>query len=178
MTAAGPASREGVLRRQSLLLSGAALVAGVLCMLMWVSTRATAGDLANRTRRAGALAQDARTIASLRARPLQATEVGLQLSDLLDRVGQAMRTAGIPADALISTLPQPPRRMSGSDHAEVVHRLVFKGVTMEGLVRFGYALKADNPQLSVTGVQLRPGAGPQGWQAEAEISYLILDRSK
>ncbi len=175
MTAAGPASREGVLRRQSLLLSGAALVGGVLCMLVWTSTRATAGDLANRTRRAGALAQDARTIASLRTRPLQATEVGLQLSDLLERVGQAMRTAGISADALISTLPQPPRRLPGSEHAEVAHRLVFRGVTMEGVVRFGYALTAANPQLSVTGIQLRPEAGTRGWQAEVSIAYLVME---
>jgi hypothetical protein len=127
-----------------------------------------------RVQRAATLAEDAQVIRQLRGRPHQATEVGLPSSDLLERVARAMQAAGLDARALVSTLPQPPRRLPNSEHAEVVHRLVFEAVPLEGLVRFGEALTRQNPELRLSGFQLRAGQPPTTWNADVSVSYWVL----
>ena len=92
---------------------------------------------------------------------------------ILERVTRAMQKAGLNTDTLISTLPQPPRRPPGSDHAEVVNRLVFEQVTLEALTRFCHALVARNTELTVSGLHLRAGPQPSLWNADVSVSYWL-----
>ncbi|MEW6249213.1 MAG: hypothetical protein AB1716_01075, partial [Planctomycetota bacterium] len=127
-----------------------------------------------RRARAGNLAADAAAILRCRSLPQQASEIGLPQADVLQRVAAAMRAAGLSAQSLVSTLPQPVRKLPGSGHAEVVNRLVFENVALEPLVRFGHALTTSSPELRVAGLQLRAGGQRQVWNAEVSVAYLVL----
>ncbi len=161
------------IKRQALLLSVAACAAGVLCLLLGRAALAQHVAVQARETRAAQVAADARAIAALRVKPQQATETGLQLSDILERVTRAMQKANLKADTLISTLAQPPRRPPGSDHAEVVHRLIFERVTLEALTRFCHTLVAHNAELTVSGLHLRAGPKPSLWNADVSVSYWL-----
>ncbi len=160
-------------KRQALLLSLAACAAGALCLLLGRAALSHSVAVQARETRAAQVAADARAIAALRVKPQQATETGLQLSDILERVTRAMQRAGLRADTLISTLAQPPRRAPGSEQAEVVHRLVFEQVTLEALTRFCHALLAHNAELTVSGLHLRAGPQPSLWNADVSVSYWL-----
>ncbi len=163
-----------LLRRQTLLLSVASVVAAFLCLLLWHSTSALAGELDTREARAGQLAADAQAIAAQRQRPQEVSETGLLRSDLLDRVNRAMQTAGLSPETLISTLPQPPRSHPGSDQAEVVNRLLFENVPLDRLVRFCHALTIENAELHIAAIQLRAGKDRHTWSADVSVSYWVV----
>lgn len=162
-----------LLRRQAWLATAACGAAAVLVVEFWRADRATVAAGQQRAARAAAVAADAQAIARLQRLPVQATETGLPSSDLLQRVAQAMQAAGLPADALVSTLPQPPRRLPNSDHAEVVHRLLFEGVSMESLARFGHALTYQSA-LRLSALQLGAGRERERWDADVSVSYWVL----
>jgi hypothetical protein len=160
--------------RQALLLTAGVVLAAALCLVLWHSNRSATGTLKMRESRAAHLAADACAIAGLRNRPREATEVGLRRSDLLARVDRAMRTAQLSSDSLVSTLPQPPRRRPGSDHAEVAHRLVFENVDLEPLVCFCHALTTQNRELRVCAIHLRPATDKPLWSTDVSVSYWVL----
>lgn len=169
-----PARRQTAVARQTLLLALGCIMAGALCLLQYKQGRANAGELALRQTRAARLAADARAIAQLRDRPRQAAETGLQQADLLARVAVAMKSAGLPPSSLISTLPQPARRIPNSDHAELTHRLILENVPLEALVRFGHGLTAASAELRVSGVHLRAGTARTEWNADVSVAYWVL----
>ncbi len=164
----------GVLRRQILLLSIASVVAAFMCLLLWHSTSTLADDLDRRQAHAGQLAADVQAVAALRQRPQEVSETGLLRSDLLDRVNRAMQAARLGPETLVSTLPQPARGRPGSDQAEVVNRLLFENLSLEGLVRFCHTLTNNNPEFHVTAIQLRAGKNRQNWNADISVAYWIL----
>lgn len=85
-----------------------------------------------------------------------------------------MQVGGLEPASLASTLPQAPRKLPGSDHAEVVERLVFEDVRLEPLTRFCHALTASNSALHVLAIQLRAGRDRETWNADVSVSYWIL----
>ncbi len=173
-SARNTASPRGVVRRQLVLLGTACGAALVLCLLLSASDRAAHGALAMHSVRAEKLAADARAIVRLRALPRQAVETGWRQGDLLERVMAAMQAAGLRAEALISTLPQPPRKLPGTEQMEVVHRLVFEEIGLAPLLTGCRQLVVDNPGLRVSGLQLRAGRERQTWNAEVSLSYRVL----
>lgn len=162
------------IRQQAILLTVGCATAALLCLVLWGATRSVAASLEQRQARAVTLAADARAIVKLRRLPEQAAEVGLPQSDLLERVSQAMQKGGLKPESLASTLPQAPRKLPGSDHAEVVERLVFEDVRLEPLTRFCHALTASNPALRISAVQLRAGRDRETWNADVSVSHWIL----
>jgi hypothetical protein len=166
--------RPAAPHRRALLTLAVCAAALTLAITLWIATRAQAAELALRQSRAVQVAADAGAIAQLRGRPRQATEVGLKREDLLERVNRATQAAGLPPEKLISTDPQPARRVPGSDHAEVTCRLVFEGVALEHLVHFCYALTSANPELRVAAIQLRSGQDSSRWNADVSLAYWIL----
>jgi hypothetical protein len=166
-------SAQAIRRRTRFLMAGC-FAAGSLCLLLWNANRSIAAESATRASRGRSIAADLRTIARLRERPQQAAESGLPRSDLLARVSRAMRSAQLDAAMLASTLPQPPRRVPGSDHAEIAHRLMFENVELRPLVRFCHALTTQNPQLRVAALQLQAGSDPTTWNADVSVSYWLL----
>lgn len=172
---AEPAPHEATtIRRQAWLLTFGCVATALLCVVLARADRRQAAELVARQGRAAELAADAEAIASLRHVPQQAGEVGLPPGDLLASVAQAMTEAGLPAERLISTLPQPPRRLPHSPHAEVVHRLVFEQVSLEPLVRFCHALTSRNLALRVGGFQFRAGRERTLWNVDVSVSYWVL----
>jgi hypothetical protein len=172
----GDVSRQSgrSVRRQTLLLATACATLGSLCLVLWNSTRALAGELETRQMRAQELMADVRAVTTLRRHPQQASETELLRSDLLERVSQAMKHAQLSAETLVSTLPQPPRTRPGSEHAEVVNRLMFENVSLEQLVRFCHELTSANSELHVAAVQLCAGNDRNSWNADVSVSYWIL----
>ena len=167
-------AQPALVKRQALLLTAGCLAAACLSGVLWNSTRAHSLTLDLRRARAATLAADAQAVSRLRQRPRQATETGLRRSDLLARVSRAMQAAGLDPASLASTLPQPPRRVPGSAHAEVLHRLMLEAIELEALVRFCHALAQDNPELRVAALQLRAGNEPTLWNADVSVSYWVL----
>jgi hypothetical protein len=162
------------LQRQAVLLSIGCVSALVLLVVLAKLDRSTTGEWQARVARASSLAADAQAIAGLRDLPQQATEVGLPRADLLERVTHAMQVVQLPAEALVSTLPQPPRQQAGSAHAEMSYRLVFENVALEPLVRFCHTLTAELPALRTAGIQLRAGRDRQTWSADVTVAYWVL----
>jgi hypothetical protein len=162
------------LKRQAVLASAGCLAALGLCATLRASNGAAAVELRERRTRAAKLAADAASIAQLRGRPQQATETGLQSADLLDRVASAMRAAHLVPQTLVSTMPQPPRRLPNSPHAEIVHRLMFETIPLEGLSRFCHALMQAAPELQVTGLYLRPANAGGNWNVDVSLAYWII----
>lgn len=160
-------------RRQALLATVGCVATALLVLGLGRADRSAVSALQQRQARAAAVAADAEAIARLQRLPTQAAETGLPSSDLLQCVSQAMQTAGLPADALVSTLPQPPRRLPNSDHAEIVHRLLFEGVSLECLTRFGFALTHESA-LHLSALQLRAGRERESWDADVSVSYWVL----
>lgn len=162
------------IKRQAGLLSSAALAGAILCGVLWFASRRSAGELSRRMARSDVIALDAQTIASARTKPRQAAETTLTKADLLERVSQAMRAAKIDPKMLVSTLPQPPRRLLGSQLAEVASRLVFEGISLRQLVDFGLALRSADEQLRLAGLRLRAAADKNTWHVDATVSYLLV----
>ena len=162
------------LRRQAILLTTGCAAAAMLSGLLWFSTASKAAALETRETRAVQVATDAHAIVTLRDRPQQATEMSLRQSELLERVARAMSTAGVDANALVSTLPQPPRRVRGGGHAQVANRLVFEHVKLEALIRFCHALVTANGELRVSGLHLHAGQERDTWNADVTVAYWIL----
>jgi hypothetical protein len=167
-------SADDRVRRQAFLLTAACVAAALLCLASWSSTNSVAAALAVRRVRATQFAADAEAIATLLALPQQATEAGLPQADLLDQVTQAMQAANFAADRLVSTLPEAPRKLPGSLHAEVGHRLVFENVKLEPLVRFCHTLISRNPSFRITALHLRAGQDPQTWNADVNVAQWVL----
>jgi hypothetical protein len=162
------------LRRQVVVLGVACVGAGLANLLVMRAERAAESTLAARRARAGDLVTDARAVLSARGLPQRAAEEDLPQADLLQQVGAAMQAAGLPADSLVSTLPEPPRQLPGATHAEIVHRLMFENVRLESLVRFCRDLLGQNEALHIAGLHLRAGADRQTWSADVSVSYWTI----
>lgn len=161
-------------QRHLRLLVAACGAAVFLCVLLAVRLDRTTADLRRRTERAAGLAADATAIRQLRDMPRQASEAGLPQDDVLSQVAAAMKAAQIDPTQLVATQPQPPRKVLGTQQAEVTHRLTFENVRLEPLIRFGYELTSRNPALRVTAMQLRAGAEKSTWGADISVGYLVL----
>lgn len=166
-------SPDRPLRRQAFGLSLAAGLLALLCGWRALAASSLEAELRSRSSRAAALANDAAAIAKLREQPRLAAESGLPVADLLDKVGRALKSAGIEPASLVSTMPQPARRTQGARHLEVASRLIFEKIRLESLVRFCVALTSDSPQLHVTGIQLHSAAEAASWNAELTVSYYV-----
>ena len=164
-------------QRQARMLTIACLAAAVVCALLWGSMRSRSAALHLQQGRAAELAADAGAIARLRQRPQQATETGLPPSELLGQVSAAMQAADLDPASLLSTLPQPPRQLPGSQHAELTHRLTFTNITLPALVRFCHTLTTDNPQLSVSTLQLR-ATDQIHWSSDICVSYWTIQPAR
>jgi len=163
------------LRRQLMLLGLGCGVALVVCLVLGSANRRLTAELVERRDRAQQLAADARAIVALRQRPQEVSEAGLPDADLLERVNHAMQTAQLEPEALVSTLPQPPRTRPGAAQAEVVNRLLFENVRLEPLLRFAHELVTANAELRVSAVQFRAGRDEQRWNADVSVTYWVLD---
>lgn len=161
-------------RRQVLLLTAVCAAAGLLCLVLWQADRSAAAELQRRTARAVSLAVDARRIAEFRRLPQQASEGGLRQADLLDQANQAMQAVGLEPEALISTEAEPPRQLPNSNHAEIVHRLVFENVRLEDLIRFCHGLTDRNPSLRIPAIQLRAGGTRGAWNVDVSVAYWVF----
>lgn len=162
------------LRRHVLLLALLVLAAGLGVLWTWQANQALIGEVAARRARAAAVAADARRILQLRQRPKQAAEASLPQADLLTQVSAALQAAGIEPARLVSTQPQPPRKLPQSDHAELTLRLVLEGVPLEGLAKFCRTLTAMRPELRISGLQLRSAPAATLWNAEIGVAYWVL----
>ncbi len=170
----GAAGQDRHLHRQVALLALGCIAVGAAALPIVTRTFAARAELAAREQRATALAEDAAAILRCRALPPQAAEVSLPTADFLARVSAALQTAGLPGQALASTLPQPQRRLPGNRHAEIVNRLVFESVGLEPLVRFCDELNRRNPALRISGIQLRAAMDRLLWNADVSVSYLVV----
>lgn len=166
------------LGRQLLLVALVGVPVAVLDVALWGRVAADQAQLNSRQVRAAQVAVDASAVAAMRDRPKLASEVGLAAGDLLARAEQAMRTAGMPREALASTLPQPARRIEGTEQVETGVVLMFEKVTIEQLVRLCRALECDGAALRVTGLALRPSAGEASkWSADVTVAQWTVARS-
>lgn len=168
----GPGAARPALRRQCVLLLVASAAASLLAGMIWIDGES--GSVAVRSERANQLANDARMIATLRSKPTRVSEAALPNDDLLDRTSRAMRQAGIEAAALVSTLPQPPRRTLGSDRAEVATRLLFENITLKSLLELCRQLCPPSNELRVTGIQLRAAPQLDRWNVDLTIAYWVI----
>jgi len=165
------------LRRHAVVLTVACAAALAFCAVLGMGVQSGSSQLAQRRARAAPLSADARAIVQLRQRPHQAAEAGLPQADLLARVARAMQTAQLQPQALVSTLPQPPRRLPNSEHVEAVQRLLLENVEIAALVRFCHALTTDCPALRISALHLRAAPDKESWNVDVCLSYLVLDPS-
>lgn len=168
------AMRPADVKRSAVLLTLACAAAAVMCAVLWGSGRSQARDLEARRTRATSLAADAAAIRRLRQCPQQASEVSMPQADLLARVTRSMQAARLDSATLVSAIPQSPRHLPGSDHAEVVHRLMFESVALEPLTRFCHALTTENPELGIGSIQLRAGRTCDTWNVDVGVTYWII----
>lgn len=158
--------------RQTRLLGAAVVTSALLCGMTLRGSLAARAEL--QTRRAGAvaLAADAAVIQERRAAPVTVA-AGFQEGDLLQRIETATQHAGLPAEALRSTLPEPPRRARGASHAEVITRLQFEDVSLEQISRFCARLAEVNPEISVRAIDLTAGRNDRAWRAAVSVGYFV-----
>lgn len=155
-------------------LAGALLVAAAsLCIAQGLTNRRLQEQIIDRQARAIQLATDATEIAKLMQRPRIVAESGLPDADLLERVTRAMKSVSLSPDTLVSTLPQPIRRIAGASQMELSHRLLFEKVQLEPMVRLCCALQQDYPELHVTGFQFNATADGNAWNVEITITCFV-----
>ncbi len=161
------------LSRQARLLGAALFAAMLLCGATFRNAAAARDELRTRREAAAGLAADADAIRAARRTTTPLVAAGFAERDLLQRIEGAMKSAGVPSQALRSTLPEPPRRARGATHAEVITRLQFADVSLEQVGRFCFGLTQANPELSVRALEVLAGRGsePTQWSANLSVSY-------
>lgn len=177
-SAPSSASTAPRLRAQLRLLVAALIAASGCCVALALSSSNVAAELTRRDQQAQRLVFEVRRIAALAHRPQIAMETSLPVADLQERIAQAMKSAGLEPACLVSTLPQPPKRVPGAARVEVACRLLFEKVRLEPLVRCGWSLLAANPQLHITGLQLHNSVEAGVWNADLTITYYLLAASE
>lgn len=163
-----------------LLLSiGAALLTGLIALQQLSRAASLADTLSSKHAQYSAEQVDARRILALREAPQRATDRRTPHDQLVARIDQALRQAGIGGDRLRSVWPEPARRMAGSDYKELVTRLAIEDITCQQAIAFCHHLMRADPSLRVTGLRLlnRKASGPN-WDVEIDVSYLLFAPGK
>lgn len=157
----------------------AAVLTGLLALQQFCRLRSAADTLAVQRAQRDRQQQDAGRILALRDAPQRATDRRTPHDQLVERIDQALRRAGIAGERLRSVWPEPARRLADSDYKELVTRLSIEDATCQQVVAFGYHLMRADSSLQVTGLRLlnRKPAGP-AWDAEIDVSYLLFAPAK
>ncbi len=167
------------------------LAAGTLGVLavavVWAGLRASqaaagadaAGETLADCRRLAAEIRALRTDAPTAAPETAAGEA------VTERIDGAVRSAGLPADAVRDVDPRPARRSGRTAYRTRATGLSLAPLTLPELRRFADALVRDEPGLTVTSLRLSPpretrGAGaapggPERWAADLVLTRLIYD---
>jgi hypothetical protein len=176
LVGAQPVRSDRTLRQQCLALTVACTLLLALVFPLALGNRYSIQELARRRERTSQLVADAQATVAARGQPAQVREDSLPTADLLQRIDVALKSASIDPRALVSAVPQPPRRISGTDRAEVGHRLLLEDVALEPLARFCEQVSRLSADLHLTAIQLRASANPDRWSAEVVLACYVIDR--
>lgn len=167
-----------LMRRQAVLALISAAACSALALYVAYSASASSRELATRVAGANAIAVDIQAIEVLQQHPRQAGDLAPSSADLLERVDRALDSVGTDPQVLVSTNPQPVRRVAGTDLAEFGHRLVLENVPLEAIVRFLYELVRADPALRVSSLELHAAQSGGRWNVDLELSYRALAPAK
>lgn len=157
-------------RHQAVLLTLACLATSVFAGIQIYRTLSADARLRTRQERAAEVARDGLALLEARDQPHQVVAVDVPASDLLQAVQHAMQTGGLEARTLVSTIPQPPRRVAGTSVSEAGQRLIFENVSLEPFLRMCMALRERFPQLRINGLHLR-AADVGRWNVDLSVAY-------
>jgi hypothetical protein len=162
--------------RLRLLVVGSAVLAAAF--LTWLQERVTASATDTFRVARGQLAQmhdDAQLIQQLRRTPMTAAARARSNQELLAQVEKALAAAGVDRALWQDSVPQPPTRIPNSDYMKVTTRLYFEDLTLQKVAAFSHHLRAVDPTLSVSGVNLANRTSETlVFDVEVVVSYLVF----
>ena len=153
-------------------LASLAITISAFAVWAWWSTHSLSAEVFRRCHRSVQIAEDAARIRHLRGIPQAIREGDAPETWLLERVSNAMQSAGLTPQHLVSTAPQPSRAIDGSDLSELTQSLELESVSIQDLTRFAAALSDSGSVVRVSEIQLRARPSDPKWNAELGTSCL------